>query len=284
MGALLAAIILSAGIMVAFKLFERFKIDILQAITVNYLVAALCGFIPLAGSIDLVSIPDNSWFPYAIAVGCTLILAFNVFALSAQKVGLALTAISSKMSVVIPVSLGILVFGETLTPLRLTGIIAALAAFWLTFYRKDKKKIELKYFILPVLLFIGNGSNDSILKIAQENFIKDDYTLFLATAFSMSLLIGIIIMLARRFINKRKFMFRNLIAGIILGLLNWGSTLYFLKGLSYFDVSVFVPVFNVSIVSLSALIGLIMFKEKLRTINWIGIALAVLAIFTIAMG
>ena len=175
-------------------------------------------------------------------------------------------------------------FNEALSFIRIIGIVTALAAFWLTFYRKDKSKAKLKYLFLPLLLFIGNGSNDSLLKISQELYITDDYTMFLATAFSTSLLLGLLIIIGRTFIKKRKIEIKNIIAGVILGLLNWGSTLYFLKGLSKFDVSVFIPIFNVSIVTLSALIGLFMFKEKLRTINWVGILLAITAIITIAWG
>lgn len=286
MAELLSAIVLSASIMIAFKLFERYHINILQAITVNYLVAALCGFVPLLGESDFnfVEIPEKPWFIYSLAVGSTLLLAFNVFALSAQKAGLAITAISSKMSVIIPVALGVIIFNEALSFVRIIGIITALAAFWLTFYRKGKSKSELKYLFLPILLFVGNGSNDSLLKISQELYITDDYTMFLATAFSTSLLLGLILLFVRTFIKKRKIEIKNIFAGVILGLLNWGSTLYFLKGLSKFDVSVFIPIFNVSIVTLSALIGLIMFKEKLQKLNWLGIILAIIAIITIAWG
>jgi uncharacterized membrane protein len=65
-------------------------------------------------------------------------------------------------------------------------------------------------------------------------------------------------------------------------LLNWYSTLYFLKGLDIFQVSFFVPVFNVGVVALSAITGYMVFKEKLSRMNWIGIVLAILAIVLIA--
>jgi uncharacterized membrane protein len=49
------------------------------------------------------------------------------------------------------------------------------------------------------------------------------------------------------------------------------------------QVSVFIPIMNISVVGLSSIIGFLVFKEKLRRINWIGIFLAFIAILFIAL-
>jgi uncharacterized membrane protein len=121
-----------------------------------------------------------------------------------------------------------------------------------------------------------------IFKISQELYIKGAYINFLTVAFSVSLLVGIIVMIPRMIITKSKILPRSLLAGIILGLFNWYSTYFFLVGLSRFDVSVFIPVFNVSIVAIAAVIGYLFYKEKLSTINIVGIALAIISIVLIA--
>jgi len=77
---------------------------------------------------------------------------------------------------------------------------------------------------------------------------------------------------------------RSIGAGLVLGMLNWASMFFLLKGLEKMQVSVFIPVLNVSVVTLSALIGFLVFREKLRPVNWAGIALALLAIVLIAAG
>ena len=84
--------------------------------------------------------------------------------------------------------------------------------------------------------------------------------------------------------GKEKLNFRSALAGTGLGILNWYSTYYFLVSLSYFDVSFYVPVFSVSIVLISALIGYFIFKEKLSRINIAGIILAAAAIILMASG
>lgn len=279
---IILAILTSTAIIVTFRIFERFGISIVQAITVNYLVASVFGFLSETGNYSLSAIPDQPWFLSALVVGALLIISFNFFAFSAQYSGISITAISSRMSVVMPVALGFLIFNDPVNIFKITGIILALIAFYLT-SKKDKNIIvNPKYAWLPVLLFIAVGTNDSMFKIAEHFYIGGDFVVFLATAFGVALILGMVVLIFKRIESKEIFALKNLVAGIILGLLNWFSTLYFLKGLDIFDVSVFVPIYNIGVVALSAIIGLLVFKEKLTNLNWIGISLAIVAIFLIA--
>lgn len=280
---LLFAILTSTLIVVTFKLFERFNISITQAITVNYLFAAIFGFFTYENEITFSLLMQYSWIYFAVIVGITLILIFNVFAVSAQKAGVAITAVSSKMSVIIPVIIGFLLFRESASWLKVFGIIMALVAFYLSFKKKGSFAVAGKYWFLPVLLFLGNGLNDSLLKFVQPFFLhQHESALFLAVAFSVSLILGLFTLLFQLFFYKKKISVKSLLAGVWLGFLNWYSTLFFIKGLGIMDVSVFIPVFNASIVTLAALIGYFIFREKLNKINWLGIAIAVVAIVIIA--
>jgi drug/metabolite transporter (DMT)-like permease len=278
---IILAILTSTAIIVTFRIFERFGISIVQAITINYLVASVFGFLSETGNFSFSAIPDQPWFLSALVVGALLIISFNFFAFSAQYSGISITAISSRMSVVMPVALGFLIFNDPVNIFKITGIVLALIAFYLT-SKKDKNIIvNPKYAWLPVLLFVAVGTNDSMFKIAEHFYIGGDFVVFLATAFGVALFLGLAVLLIKRIESKEKFAVKNLIAGIILGLLNWFSTLYFLKGLDIFDVSVFVPLYNIGVVALSAIIGFLVFKEKLTKLNWLGISLAVIAIFLI---
>jgi len=276
------AILTSTAIIITFRLFGKFGISIVQAITINYLVASIFGFLSSPGSFSFASLPERPWFNMAIVVGATLIISFNFFALSVRFSGISLTAIASRMSVVIPVALGFLVIGDAANFTKITGIIIALAAFFLTLQKDKKNHIKVKYTILPVLLFFAVGTNDSMMKIAENYFIGDDFVLFLATSFSTALFLGTIVFLVKSTGHKENLSPKNLLAGIILGILNWFSTLYFLKGLNNFDVSLFVPVYNIGVVALSAIIGFFIFNEKLTKMNWAGILLALISIYLMA--
>ena len=70
------------------------------------------------------------------------------------------------------------------------------------------------------------------------------------------------------------------IFGIILGCVNFGSIYFLINALNsgIFDSSILFGVNNVGIVGLSVIIGLLIFREKITKINWIGIILSFFAI------
>ncbi|MCK9611864.1 MAG: DMT family transporter [Bacteroidales bacterium] len=253
-----------------------------QALTVNYLVAFIFGYFSASDLLTASVVISKPWISLSLLSGILLVATFFVYAVSVEKVGVAITSVSGKMSVVIPVLTGFVFFNETAGWMRISGILLALLAFYLTLKKTSSQKVRLKYAILPFLLFLGNGLNDSVFNISQELYITDDFTDFLTVAFGVSLLICLTILLIQLFGKKNKLNIRSMSAGIALGLLNWFSTYFFLVGLSFFDVSVFVPVFNASIVIVAALIGYFFFKEKFSAVNFIGILLSVVAILLIA--
>lgn len=283
---LLLTLVFSMSIMVSFKLFPRFGIHILQALTTNYLVCAVLGFITLREMPSLSSFAGSNIFVTAIFSGFFMFAVFNVFALSAQRAGVAITAVSSKMSVIIPVLFGTILFGESFPPLKIFGVILVMLSFYLVFKKKEGYAIQRSLFLLPLLLFLGNGTNDTILKFAQFSHITDDdgNVRFLAYAFGLSFIFGFLVLIYRTIWKKESIQMKNIIAGIWLGICNWISTLYFLKGLGTMDVSVFIPIFNAGLVSLAALIGLFVFREELNRTNIIGIGISIIAIFFIAYG
>lgn len=286
---LILAIIISTSIVITFRLFSRYKIDNLQAITVNYLTAAILSFSIYPEAFSFAELPAKNWFIFSCIIGVTFILTFFLFALSAQKVGVAITSVISKMSVVIPVSIGIMLYSEPLNAFKVVGILLALLAFYLTFKKKSETKFDFRLLILPVLLFLGNGTNDSLTKHATTRLpgFGNDFMLFLGVVFTVGFFVGMAIWLVGLIRKKAvvsQISFKNILAGAWLGLLNFGSSYFFVVALGYFDSSVFFPIFNVSIVGLSALSGFFLFREKLLPINWFGILLAACAIILVALG
>ncbi len=285
---LILAILFSTCIIVTFKLFERFRIDTIQAISVNYVVAVVLGLLLFSGEVSPQEVIKLPWLANGIIIGFFFIVVFFIFATSSRKVGIAITAVSSKMSVVIPVLVGVLIIkNDTLNWIKVSGIITALVAFYLTFRKDEPIRLTRRYFFLPILLFIGGGINDSLqsytTNIFRTNF-NNQTTLLLTVIFGTAMCIGLLITLWRIIFMRNRLHIRNIVAGIILGFLNFFSTYYFLRSLDLFTNSFFFPVFNASIVTLAALTGYFVFREKLRLINWAGIILAIAAIIIITLG
>lgn len=275
-------VFISSAIFVTFKYFKKYKVDNFQAITINYLVASVCGLLIAPIHNIQTDIIQKPWLFYAIVIGIIFVITFLLFALSSQKAGVAITAVFSKMSVIIPVILGIFLYNEQLNALKILGIVATFLAFLLVFYKKDKTSIKWAVIIFPILIFFGNGLIDSLLKYIEFHFIHGDTNFFLTIIFITALTFGSIVTVIRYFKNGKGINKSSLIAGLILGILNYSTTYCMILAMSKFESNVLFPIQNVGIVMISTLAGLLIFKERLSKINWLGISLAVAAILLIA--
>lgn len=280
---LILTILTSAGILMLFRVFVKYDIHILQSIVVNYITAAVLGFAIQWNSFTVAEVVNQNWLPYAMVIGCIFILTFQIFAYSSQTAGVAITAISSKISVVIPVFIGAFLYAnESLSLMKVLGLVFAIISFLLVFSNNANMKINPRFIFLPIILFLANGLNDSMMTFAQRKFAGFNTMLFVSCIFFFSLVIGVIWLGVNYLVLKQKLHYKNILAGILLGILNFLSTYYFFKGVETIESAIFFPVLNTGIVSLSALIGYFVFKERLNKINWLGIVIALGTIVFIA--
>jgi len=274
---LILAITASTSIIVLFKIFSRLKINTFYAIILNYVIAAAFGFLSESSNYSFIDIPFKSWFWLAITAGFSFIVGFILFALSAHHAGVALTGMASRMSLIVAVIAGLLIFGDQPGFMRITGIILGIVAFYFTFHRNRMVEVDRKLILLPIALLIVHGFSDLLMKIGQHYYIGGDFTLFLATVFLAALAFGVLFLVIRR-PQQDRFTYKELLGGIVIGLANWYSGFFLLLGLDVFDVSFVIPMINIGIVAAASLIGYLIFREKLRPFNWIGVALAIIAI------
>ena len=225
---------------------------------------------------------QQQWVLMAVITGATFILTFLAFAVSTQKVGVAMTVVSSKMSIVLSVTVGIFLLAESMNLVQILGIITALAAFYLTNIGLSKGHIDKKYLYLPALIFFGTGANDSLMKLSGVYYADRNEIQFLTVTFFTAFVIGLGVLLFQALRNMLKITWNDIFAGILLSIFNWYSTYFFIKGLFVLPISLFIPVFNAALVFIAAVSGYFFFGEKLSMLNRIGIVLAVLAIAAIA--
>ncbi len=284
---LLLSILASTLIFVIFKVFKKYNINVLHAIITNYVVACICGVIAYNGVAKITDIPSYSWFYYAIALGALFIIIFYLMARTTQQSGLSVVSVATKMSVVIPVVFGILYYNESLGIYKGVGILLALVAVYLASI-KSKKGLNIKpsNLLLPLLVFLGSGVIDTSLKFLEEEFVdKVAIPIFSATIFAAAFSIGCVFILFQKLQGRFSFSFKNIIAGIVLGIPNYFSIYFLVKALrsDLLDSSGIFTINNVAIVMISTFIGVLIFKERLLIKNWIGIALAIVSIVLVAL-
>lgn len=283
---LLFSILSSTAIFIVFKLFDRYQLNTLQAIVANYVTAFLLGLSLSSKPFVTLEIINSGWFYGAIGLGVLFILIFNLMAIVAQHNGLSVASVATKMSVVIPVVFGIYVYNESTNFQKIIGILLALFAVVLVSV-KPKSNVRLKNnYLFPFLVFTGSGIIDTSIKYIETYYIEEDgIPLFSATIFGCAGIIGIIILIIQKIKGVLKLNPLNIFGGFILGIINYGSIYFLLKALDHesLESSTIFTVNNVAIVMLSGLVGLLIFKEKLSSKNWIGVAVAILSILLVTL-
>ncbi len=286
---LLLSILSSTGIFIIFRISSSRQLNIFNIIIINYLVAALTGFILSQTPGGRANI--QSWIWLAFLIGILFIIMFFMIAASTEKAGVAVTSIASKMSVVIPISFSIAYDpGDNLTLLKATGIGIAMVAVFLTVYKKRKKRFTNEYFLLPLVLFMGLGIVDLFIKLAQYTAVSDTRLPFFSTIlFSVSFLCGFLVKLTRKGGLSDLFHVPTLFMGSLLGLCNYGSIYFIIRSLNYktsifetLDGSVVFGINNLGIVVLSVLVGYLGFKESFTPLNWTGVGLSLISITLLA--
>lgn len=285
---LLLVILLNIILYIVFKLFKDYKIDTFQAITFNYYTCVIVGSITL-GKFPLTKESIHEpWFPYSILLGFLFISGFYMLGKAVQTIGVTLASVAQKMSLIISVSFTLWYFSESINVLKIIGFIAAFLSIILVnlkFNNKtdsDKKTSKNQWLIFAATLIFAGLIESILFYVEAKNYSKNADIGFVVSLFGMAGIIGTFFLITGYTTGRLKFSFRNILAGIILGVPNFFSIYLLLvlinKG---YEGSQIFPVMNVAIILGAALVGLIIFKEKLSKFQWLGIVMGIACILLI---
>lgn len=283
---LLLSILCSSLINLIFRSFNN-KVDNTSAIVVNYAVCVLVAWV--AGGSDFVFYTDfwnKPWFPYVAISGVLFLSIFYLIALTNQYSGVSVAAAASKLGVVIPVFAGVFMFGESIRWTTVAAILASIVSVVLISRKKDiHLKGTFKWILLPLAVLIGSGIIDTTLKYIQLYHLHGSPESHPTTIiFASAGIAGLFIVLISR--RRRQLILQpsSIAGGIILGIPNYFSILFLLLTLNSGNLAsvVIFPLNNVSIVALSAIASIVIFREKMSRGNLAGLFLALLSIFVIS--
>lgn len=284
---LILAILFSTAIFVVMRLFSRFNLDNHQALMWNYLTATVIGYAMSAANGPVTLPVSEPWFPLSILTGFWFILTYVLMVVSSQRSGVTITSLSSKLSVVIPTLFGVLFLKETLGLMPAIGIVLALVALFLVVGGKGKDKTKTEkialILLLPILIFFSTGIGDILMKITETKNSSEDLTPMVAFIYGISFLFSLLLIGYDLIKGKSKWQWKNATGGIALGAVNFFSTYSVYHAMRVFDNVVLFPVYNIGVVCLTALCGLLLFKEKLNWKNYVGLAIAIVAVLLITV-
>ena len=281
---LVLAIVFSTGVFVAMRLFERFKLDNHQALMWNYVFAAGTGFLMCKQFDTPAQLVSEPWFGLSILTGFWFIFTYLLMTASTQRSGVTVTSLSSKLSVVLPTLAGVVLFSEKLNFVATMGIVLALVALVLVVGGKNATNKDIKInWLLPVLIFFGTGTGDILMKLTEQQNSSDDMGFMIAFIYFIAMLFGFLVVAFDLIRSKSKWQWKNAIGGITLGVINFFSTFCVYNAMRCFDNVVLFPIYNIGVVCLTALTGWLLFKEKLTWKNYLGLAIAIIAVILITL-
>jgi drug/metabolite transporter (DMT)-like permease len=286
---LVLVVLLNALLAVIFKLFDRFKINHVQAIVFNYWVCILTGSLFLGEFPIRPSSCSQPWFPFALLMGVGFISVFNLFAYCTKYEGITAATVANKLSLVIPVVCSIFLYQERL---NLPHILAILIAFPAVYLAASATKVEDAtvpkqfHFAWTALLFVGSGLLDTLMKYVQQQYLHSQalqavYTIHI---FSVAGTIGLFVLAYLRLRNQIQFSWRNVLGGIVLGIPNYFSIYFFIRMLNSncLKSSALIPLSNIGVLFASTLFAIVCFKESMNVKRWIGLFLSLVVIVLLA--
>ena len=282
MNDLLLCILCNSGIFLTFRLFKSIGVNTPMAITINYLVAAGFGWVLAGGFETMTESVSKPWFATTAIMGTGFLFLFNLMAKCTRELGVSVATISTKLSMVIPISVFIIIYPEDqITTAK--GIAILLAIITIILASSNGKEQGAKRFdlLMPLVIFLGSGSIDLVFGFySGEEYMQhpsDSYA-FTSIPFTVAFLAGI----ASRSFPKHRHKLKavDLWGGVLLGLINFGSLYFLLQSFSgiAIDKSSVIPTLNVSTIIFSTLAALLLFKEKPSAKTWIGLALGSISI------
>jgi drug/metabolite transporter (DMT)-like permease len=280
---LLSAIGGSALIPVLFRGFADWRINVFWAIPVNYLTCVCIGYGWVGRGFDFAGLPAEPWFFLAACQGIILAVNFFLLAYTAQHAGVSVAALASRLSVAIPSLLAFVVYGDSFGVAKFTGLAAALLSLYLCTASKDigVSRSPRAVKVLPVLVFIAFGAYFIVIKYAQARYLSDEtYHPYVMTSFMFAFLTALGICLARGVLALAEFALRHLVAGVLLGTVNYIAVYALVKALAIegWQSSQLYPIYSVGVVGVSTGLAMLLFHERLSLTRKVGLVVGVIGV------
>lgn len=277
---ILGSIITSCLLVILFRIFQTKNIHLIQAITVNYWVCVICGFLYNPEIFQTLQKLNINVYSLGVLQGFLFIFMFFQIGKASQEIGLSYTGLFGRISVIIPVGVSIFFFHEKISLVQGMGLFMAILAIYFLNTSEPSSTIDnKKVFTMGSILFVGNGIIDSVFKIYTfyySTWVSQE--VFTLMVFGTAGVLGSIYLL----VTQQSIELKNAIAGIVLGIPNFFSLIFMLKGLKFIDGAKFFPLNNIGIILLLTFVGIWAFQEKIYPKMWIGLLLTVLSILLIS--
>ncbi|MEM8559533.1 MAG: hypothetical protein AAGG50_17070, partial [Bacteroidota bacterium] len=227
-----------------------------------------------------------------VGTGALFIGGFFIYALAIRTAGMALASGVMRLAVVLPFLASWGIWGEVPTAGQLVGLALAGVAFLLIARPPPGSQAAQTATVqaqrgaagILVLLFVAGGLGDVAMKTFTEVYgATHSSALFGLFLFAVAFLIGLGIAGAHAWRTGRRPTRAELGWGTALGVVNYGSVAFIIGALEALDGTFVFPFNNIAIVVGAAVLGIVVWRERLARVNVIGLGLAALALVLLTL-
>jgi drug/metabolite transporter (DMT)-like permease len=280
---LLLAILGSALIPVIFRAFADWRVNVFWAIPINYLTCVFVGAVWGGDARAVAILPSQPWLWLAILQGVILAVNFFLLAYTAQRAGVSVAALASRLSVAIPSFLAFLVYGDTLSVVKLVGLAAALLSLYLC-TGSPEGKTSVRLFanrFLPLLVFLSFGCYFVVIKYAQAHYLNEkSFHVYVMSSFFFAFLTALAICVTRGLLTLSQFSWLHGRAGFLLGMVNYVAVYALVKALALegWQSSQLLPIYSVGVIAVSSGLAVLFFRETLSRQRTVGLVVGLVAV------
>lgn len=270
---LLLAIVQSSMISILLRLSSgQIKANI-SMLAFNYLTCSFLGAVYAGFTPGMTVHPGfGSALGLGVVNGILLLTSFILMQSSVRKNGVVLTSIFTKLGLLVPVVLSVLVFREMPTWMQIAGFCIAVTASIVINLNKGERTGRFDWSLVILLLLAGG--TDAMAKIYESLGSPDLSDPYLFFSFGAALLLSVPVVLAK----KERPRFREFLFGVLIGIPNFFSSKFLLAALKTVPAVVAYPTFSVSTLLLITLTGVLAFREKLSKLQWAALAAILVAL------
>lgn len=274
------AILCSVSVGALIKVARSKGIEIAQSIAVNYLVAISFCFVLLKpdfkgqGIVEIVQTNPSAYLFFAL--GILLPTVFLIQAKALEFAGIIRTDAAQRLSLFLPILAAFTLFGEAVTTNKLIALLLAFVALLCLIWKSHQgmAKGGATAVVSLVLVWVGFGVIDILFK--QMAKTGSAFPLTLVISFMFAACVMFIYLLLKR----TQWHLPSVAVGLLLGALNFGNILFYIKAHQALkdDPTIVFTGMNLGVICLGTLIGAWVFREKINKINYVGVAIAIVAI------
>ncbi|TFG99302.1 MAG: hypothetical protein E4H13_09000 [Calditrichales bacterium] len=280
MSALFFTIICSTSIALILKYNNTRGGNPLLLLSANYAVAATISFLLIYSNEESVFSLESLAFGALLALG--FVFSFFAFAKAVGAAGAALATVSSRLSMIVPLILSMLIFREHPSRIQSAGIAAAMMTivlFYFSLKNDGTRQLHFMDYLYLGGVLMGIGFNDFAMKVFQDWRPQAEKPFFMFVIFSGAFFISVLMVWLKKIPLDKNVILR----GSILGIPNMFSTFFMLLALSLLPAIVVYPLTNIGIILFTAIGARLIWKERLNRYGKLALISGILAIALLSL-